>query len=350
MTASYLIRRARARRRKQPDRSGVFLIMAALGSTFLFTFAAFAIGGAWYYQSVVTSIEPPEQLIVGRDGGARIYDRHGTLLYTYLDERYGVGNRVEIDQVSPWIRHATIAAEDASFYSNSGINVRGIARAAVENLKPGDGLFDGSGGSSITQQLVKQVYFSAEERAQRSITRKAREAAIAVHLTREYEKDQILEWYLQEISYGGVLIGIEAASQGYFGVAASDLTIAEAAFLAGLPQSPYEYNPFEHFDAATARQHDVLDLMVKQGHLSAELAAWAKLDVIVLRPAERPFLAPHFVQFVGDEITRQLGDEALYRAGLEVHTTLDLGLQTRANLYLEQHLQTYEKTSGGHNG
>lgn len=351
MTSSYLVRRARARRRKQPDRtSGILLIISALGSSILVTFAALAIGGACYYNSVVSGIEPPEQLIVGRDGGARIYDRNGTLLYQYFDERYGMGDRIDLEHVSPWIRHATIAAEDASFYSNSGINVRGIARAAVENLKPGAGLFDGSGGSSITQQLVKNLYFSPEERAQRSVVRKAREAAIAVHLTREYEKDQILEWYLQEISYGGVLIGIEAASQGYFGVAASDLTIAQAAFLAGLPQSPYEYNPFEHFEAATARQHDVLDLMVKQGHLSAELAAWAKLDVIVLRPAERPFLAPHFVQFVGDEISRQLGDDALYRAGLEIHTTLDLGLQTSANLYLEQHLQTYEKTSGGRNG
>ena len=314
------------------------------------TFAALAIGGGCYYNAVVSGIEPPEQLIAGRDGGARIYDRNGTLLYQYFDERYGMGARIDLEQVSPWVRHATIAAEDASFYSNSGINVRGIARAAVENLKPGDGLFDGSGGSSITQQLVKQLYFSPEERAQRSIPRKAREAAIALHLTRKYEKNQILEWYLQEISYGGVLIGIEAASQGYFGVPASDLTLAQAAFLAGLPQSPSEYNPFEHFDAATVRQHDVLDLMVKHGQVSAELAAWAKFELISLRPSERPFLAPHFVQFVGDEITRQLGDDALYRAGLEIHTTLDLGLQTQANLYLEQHLRTYEKNSGGHNG
>lgn len=306
--------------------------------------------GFSYYFDVTGAVTSPEEAIAARGGGARIYDRNGVLLYEFLDEQYGIQRRLDLDEVSPLVRTATIASEDASFYSNPGLNVRGLTRAALENLRPGDDFFEGTGGSSITQQLVKQLYFTPEERRERSVARKIKEAALAVRLTRDYSKDQILEWYLNEIPYGGVLIGIGAASEGYFNKPASDVTLAQAAFLAGLPQSPGEYDPFTNFDRAKTRQHEVLDLMAKHKFITQEEANWAKLEVIELTPAPRPFLAPHFVNYVGDYIKATLGEAALYHGGLEVWTTLDLELQTQANEILERHLQTYEQSTQGHNG
>lgn len=329
---------------------GMLLLLAPL---LLITAAAgggLVAAGLSYYFDITGSVRSPEEAIAARGGGARIYDRNGVLLYELLDENYGIQRRLPLDQISPYIRDATIAAEDASFYSNPGLNFRGLVRAATENLNPGDGFLEGTGGSSITQQLVKQIYFTPEERRERSVARKLKEAALAVKLTQDYSKDQILEWYLNEIPYGGVLIGVGAAAEGYFGVPASDVTLAQAAFLAGLPQSPGEYDPFVNFEAAIARQHEVLDLMVKHKFITQETANWAKLEQIVLNPQPRPFLAPHFVNYVGDYIKATLGEAALYHGGLEVWTTLDLELNTRVNEILERHLQTYENSTRGHNG
>jgi membrane peptidoglycan carboxypeptidase len=303
-----------------------------------------------YYAGVKATAASPQEAINQRGGGARIFDRNGVLLYEFLDDRIGQQEPVKLSQVSPLIQNATIAAEDASFYDNPGINIKGIARAGVENLKPGNGFLAGSGGSSITQQLVKQIYFTPEERQQRSIERKAREAALAIQITQNYSKEQILEWYLNEIPYGGTLTGIEAASEGYFGIPATDVTLAQAAFLAGLPQSPGQYDPFTNFDAARGRQQQVLDLMAKHGYISQETAGWAKLEVIELHPKPLPFLAPHFVNYVADYIRQTLGEQALLHGGIDVWTTLDLNLNQKANDILEQNLEKYEASSNGHNG
>ena len=253
-----------------------------------------------YYESVRATMESPQEAMAARGGGARIYDRNGTLLYEFLDDRYGRQYPVTLDDISPLIQNATVAAEDASFYENPGVNVKGLARAGIENFKPGDGFLQGTGGSSITQQLVKQLYFTQDQRQQRSLSRKLKEAVLAIELTRQFDKRQILEWYLNEIPYGGVLTGVEAASEGYFGLSATDVDLAQAAFLAGLPQSPTDYDPFQHLDAALQRQHEVLDLMAKHGFISQGDANWAKLAVIELHPKPEPFLAPHFVLYVGD--------------------------------------------------
>ncbi len=306
--------------------------------------------GTTYVASITGEVKSPVEAINERGGGARVLDRNGVLLYEFLDEDYGHQERVSLDAVSPWIIAATISAEDDSFYTNPGLNIRGLTRAATENLKPGDEFLEGTGGSSITQQLVKQIYFTPEERRERSITRKVREAAIAIEITRDYSKDQILEWYLNEIPYGGILTGIEAASQGYFGIPAKDVTVAQAAFLAGLPQSPGDHDPFTHYASAITRQHEVLALMVKHGRLDPETATWARLESITLNPKPQPFLAPHFVLYVADHIKATMGDEALYHGGLEVTTTLDLTLQEKANAILEKNLQTYENSTNGHNG
>jgi membrane peptidoglycan carboxypeptidase len=211
-------------------------------------------------------------------------------------------------------------------------------------------LLQGTGGSSITQQLVKQIYFTPEQRQQRSLSRKLKEAVLAVEVTRRYSKQQILEWYLNEIPYGGVLTGIEAASEGYFGISAKDVDLAHAAFLAGLPQAPSRYDPFTDLSAAIGREQEVLDLMAAHGFISQELANWTKLEAIDLHPKAQPFLAPHFVLYVGDYIKATLGEDALLHGGLDVYATLDLQLNAKANQILEQNLETYEASSNGHNG
>ena len=340
-----------SRRRGRTGRSPVLplLLVPLILVGLLIGVGGVGIGAAYLLNASGVETSPAEA-IANRGGGARVYDRNGVLLYEFLDEEYGHQERVPLSNVSPMIQSATMAAEDASFRTNPGLNIKGLIRASMENLRPGAGFLEGTGGSSITQQLVKQLYFTPEERRERSISRKVREAAVALELTRDYSKDQILEWYLNEIPYGGILTGIEAASRGYFGIPASDVTLAQAAFLAGLPQSPGEYDPFTHFEAAVERQREVLDLMVKHDFITAEAGAWAKYEVITLNPEPRPFLAPHFVNMVGDYIRATLGEEALLRGGLDVRTTLDLNLQNRANAILEEHLQTYEDSTQGHNG
>jgi membrane peptidoglycan carboxypeptidase len=343
------------RRMMRRNRGGRSLVPLALGLLTAPLLVAVCLGGGTYFaaSSFVRGLDDypsAAEAVAANGGGARIYDRHGTLLFQFLDEGYGQQTRVPLEDTSFWIRAATIATEDESFYQNPGISISGIGRAALDNLQPGDEFLQGRGGSSITQQLVKQIYFTPEEREQRSVERKLTEAVLAIRMTDEYEKDQILEWYLNEIPYGNNAIGIEAASLGYFGVHARDLTLAQSAFLAGLPQSPSMFDPFTSMDAAKARQAEVLGLMERHGAIDATMHSWALLEEIVLNPAPVPFLAPHFVLYAADYLRATLGEEALYHGGLSVLTTLDLALNDAANATLEQHLQSYEASAKGHNG
>ena len=227
----------------------VFLVLTVAGVT------GAAVYGVGQYDEIADSVVPPAQLLDQLPrGGARIYDRHGTLLYEFVDELSGLRRPVPLAEISPWLVQATIATEDQSFFENNGLNVRGLARAALENFTPfGDEFLQGSGGSSITQQLAKNIYIPREERAERSVDRKVKETVIALELTRQYDKGSILEWYLNSISYGGIYVGIEAASEGYFGKPASDLTLPEAALLAGIPQSPARYDPINNLPLAKIR-------------------------------------------------------------------------------------------------
>ncbi len=215
---------------------------------------------------------------------------------------------------------------------------------------PGHDLMEGTGGSSITQQLAKQLYFTQQQRGERTISRKAREMAIALELTRQYSKDQILEWYLNIIPYGSVYTGIEEASERYFSIPASDLSLAQAAFLAGLPQSPSRYDPITNFAAAKDRQIEVLDLMVKHGDLTQMEADCTKFADPQFNPSPMPFEAPHFVMYVADYIRATLGEDALLHRGLVVQTTLDLDLNNKAQQLLEQHLSENEAYTNAHNG
>ena len=357
------LRRRNRRRRTNGNGGGLHLgrwvwILGGLLALFLVGAIATAGGSLLYgkkkYDEFVVNVVPPEALLADLPrGGARVYDRNGVLLYEFIDEFGGLRRPVPLDDISQWVILATIATEDASFYENNGLNVRGLARAGVENLSPfgGTDFFEGSGGSSITQQLAKNVYIPKEERTQRTVERKLKEAAIALELTERYTKDQILEWYLNSISYGGIYVGIEAASEGYFGKQASELTLPEAALLAGIPASPARYNPLTNFPEAIARQHEVLGLMVRHGVITEVEAARARGTEIEFKANRFDIEAPHFVLGrIADEISERFGERALYEDGLEVVTTLDLTLQREAERILEEKIAEFEESSDGHNG
>ncbi|MSP23058.1 MAG: hypothetical protein EXR66_08680 [Dehalococcoidia bacterium] len=315
--------------------------------------AGIALYGAARYRDFVAGVQPPEELLASLPrGGARIYDRNGVLLYEFVDQLGGLRRPVPLDQISPWLIDATISTEDATYWENSGLNIRGLTRAAWENFSPfGGDAFSGSGGSSITQQLAKNVYISPEKRLERSVERKLKEAAIALELTQRYPKEQVIEWYLNSISYGGVYVGVEAASQGYFGKSASDLTLAEASLLAGIPQQPVRFDPLRNPQLAKARQSDVLELMVRHGRLNAKDASRARAEPLTLRQARFDIEAPHFVLGpVATEITERFGQNALYRQGLDITTSLDLELQKAAGEALETWIREFEVSSRGHNG
>ena len=321
-------------------------------------------GGTIYgkskYDELVSTVAPPEELLADLPrGGARIYDRNGTLLYEFVDELSGLRRPVLLSEIAKWLIQASIATEDSDFWENNGLNMRGLIRAAWENFSPvGGDVFEGSGGSSITQQLAKNVYIPREERAERSVERKLKEAAIAIELTNRYSKEQILEWYLNSISYGSIYVGVEAAAQGYFGKAAAELTLAESALLAGIPQQPALYDPFLNLDvegnltgAAKARQRTVLNLMVARGYINRAQAERAAGEQIELRTGRFEIEAPHFVLGrVALEIEQRFGPRALFDDGLEVITSLDLELQQRAEELLEQWIAEFEVQSDGHNG
>jgi len=274
----------------------------------------------------------------------KIYDRHGTLLYEITDPHQGLHTPLSLEDIPQTCIEATIATEDASFYRNPGVDSWAILRALYINLKGGEVL---SGGSTITQQLARNLLLSPEERTEISLTRKLREAILAWRLARTYSKDEILTLYLNETYYGNLAYGIEAASQTYFGKRAIELDLAECAMLAGLPQSPANYNPLENSEAAKARQSIVLELMAKQNYITAEEAEGAKTEKLGYAAVPFPIEAPHFVMYVRGQLERRYGLEAIYQQGLQVYTTLDLNMQNTAQRIARRHLAELAKQRDG---
>lgn len=267
-----------------------------------------ALAGFILYRVYAADMPPVEEVLSQQAGGAKIYDRNGRLLYEYVDDLAGLRRPVPLSEVSPYLRDATIATEDSSFYSNPGVNIKGLLRAAYENFLPGNlDFLQGTGGSSITQQLVKNIYIPEAERQKRSIGRKLKETVYAIELTQRYSKDQILEWYLNQISYGGIYNGVEAAAQGYFGKKASNLTLGEAALLAGIPACPSCYNPLENPDRALQRRTQVLVLMAEKGFITPAEGWVAAQEPLNLTSHRFLIDAPHWVlSYVGPELEKML--------------------------------------------
>ncbi len=274
----------------------------------------------------------------------RIYDRQGRLLYEILDPHGGAHTPVPLSEIPQACIDATIATEDASFYANPGVDGWAIVRAVWINLRGGEIL---SGGSTITQQLARNLLLSPEERAQVTLERKLRESILAWRIARTYGKDEILTLYLNETYYGNLAYGLEAAANTYYAKSAAELDLAECALLAGLPQLPAVYNPLENPRAARERQGVVLGLMVKHGAITQDEADQAAREDLRFASVSFPIEAPHFVMLVRSQLEREFGLEALYTQGLQVHTTLDLDAQHTAERIVRRRLEQLADTSGG---
>jgi membrane peptidoglycan carboxypeptidase len=263
----------------------------------------------------------------------RIYARDGsTLLYQMFDD--GQRTVVPLDQV-PWaMKAATIAVEDANFYDNPGVDIRGIVRALYLN-REGE---IRSGASTITQQLARNVLLSPDERADVSYSRKIREAILAYRLSRQFSKDQILSFYLNEVYYGNMAYGVEAAAQNYFGKGARDLNLAESSMLAGLVQAPNDLNPLVDPELAKRRQRIVLDLMVRQGLINQQQADAAFAVPLTYKQPTVNIAAAHYVFYVLEQLEREYGPDKLRRGGLRVVTTLDPRMQAIAEQTASQHI------------
>ena len=265
----------------------------------------------------------------------RILDRQGRVLYEISDPHQGRHTPVKFNDIPQYCREATIATEDANYYTHPGVDFIGILRAIWINLQGGEVL---SGGSTITQQLARNLMLSPDERSQRTLTRKLREAILAWRITQNFSKDDILALYLNEAYYGNLAIGLEAAAQVYFGKSVGELDLAECALLAGLPQSPGRYDPLSDLDAAKQRQTVVLDLMAKQGYVTPDRAELAKTEDLQFAATPFPIEAPHFVAYVRQWLEDRYGLEAIYTQGLVVTTTLDLDWQNTAQAIAQRHL------------
>ncbi|MCA9397667.1 PBP1A family penicillin-binding protein, partial [candidate division WWE3 bacterium] len=251
----------------------------------------------------------------------KIYSRQNDLLYEIFDEQRRT--LVQLSDIPQYLIDATISTEDSDFYHHSGFDVMGIMRSAFRVVTEGQ---IRGGGSTITQQLVKNVFLSPEQ----TYTRKLKEVILAMQLEATYEKNEILQMYFNEVGYGGNYYGIGAAAEGYFGKSVQDLSLAESAFLAGLPQSPSLYNPrFGDPELAQARFELVLDYMVREGKLTQEEADTAKQEDVIasVKPTDIDIRAPHFVFYVKQQLVEQFGEKLVEQGGLRVTTTLDMGKQ-----------------------
>lgn len=282
----------------------------------------------------------------------RILDANGNLLYEILDPNAGRRTYVPLAEISPYMLAATIATEDEDFYNHPGFSVTAIARAYLQNREGGEIV---SGASTITQQLARMLLFAPEEANQRTYIRKVREAILAAEITRRYSKDEILELYLNEIYFGNLAYGVEAAAETYFGTSASQLTLAQASFLAGLPQAPSVYDIYTNRETTLARQQDVLRLMYtlsaedgciyvsnspERVCVSLDEAAAAGLETLDYRfnTPGVDMRYPHWVNYIRSLLEAQYDPQTIYRSGFTVYTTLDPELQDMAQETLSEHV------------
>lgn len=280
-----------------------------------------AIFSFWFWYNILRTLPAPEDLVKHpRPQTTHILDRNGNLLFKiYRNENR---TKLTLSEIPLPAQEATIAIEDAEFYNHPGFSLRGILRAAQKMLTRGEV----QGGSTITQQLVKNALLTNEK----TFTRKIREVITAVRAELKYSKNEILEMYLNEVSYGGASYGIEEASQSYFGKDAKDLTLAEAALLAGLPGAPSKFSPIANTQAAKERQTLVLDRMVQERFITSEKAEEAKSEELNFVGQKGPIKAPHFVMYVKQLLAEKYGEQYVEQGGLTVTTSLDLNLQEQA--------------------
>lgn len=293
------------------------VFLAALGIVFL--------GGLSFYLPLSLKRFDPKPVV-----SIRILDRRGVLLREVLSDEGGRCRWIGLKEMSRDLLAATLASEDRHYLAHSGVNPYAVLRAFIQNLK---GQRIVSGASTITQQVVRNVY-----RFRRSLLSKIVEAWLAVRLEHTLSKDEILVQYLNRIAYGNQAFGIEAASQLYFDKSASDLSLAESAFLVPLPRAPSELNPYRHFASAEKRQKELIRRMREMGLITGDKRDRALQETLNLISEKEKFRAPHFCDFILEKIP-----PAERRTAAAVRTTLDYDLQEKVETLLKNHLDSLEQ-------
>ncbi|MCG3208856.1 MAG: Monofunctional biosynthetic peptidoglycan transglycosylase [Anaerolineae bacterium] len=313
-------------------------LVAVIALSIVGTFLV-AVGSAYaVYDSFAQQLPDPSAIETEQEDfeTSKIYDRTGkVLLYELFDPYRGDRSYVKLTEIPEFCRDATIVLEDKNFYQNLGFDVEGIGRAFWQNLQGGQV----QGGSSITQQLIKNILIDQEERTKLSYTRKLKELILAVEITRRFSKDQILEWYFNTNSYFNLAYGIDAAARVYFDKPASALSKAECAMLAPIPQFPF-LNPINSPDEAKYRQWITLKRMVEEGAITEAEAKEIYAEPVEVRQMEQRFdiKAPHFAMYVREELERKFDPDLVYRGGLKVYTSLDYDLNEQAQKIAVDHI------------
>jgi penicillin-binding protein 1C len=334
--------------RRRGNAGKVIGAIAGLAVAFFLFFAVTIVAGALSTAAAVAATVQQYQEINGSLPNAAkvsadtfqttcILDRNGKLLQEIADQDYGWRTFVPFEKISPYLIDATVASEDATFWSHDGVEPFAIMRGALI-IAGGSG---SSGGSTITQQLVRSVHPEAIG-TEVSITRKWREGLAAVALERQFSKHDIITMYVNQIFYGNRSYGIEAAAQTYFHKPAAELTLSEASLLAGIPQQPTNFNPALYPENAFRRQEYVLDQMVKHGYITRAEATAAKADHPTVYPSREGDGAvldhPHFVQYVYEYLAEKYPDKDFTKGGFNIYTTIDTGLQDRAEELVAQNI------------
>ena len=311
--------------------------LIAIGALTLFVGSAVGVGALWAFTILprslpsVTALETLQPV-----QGSRIYDDNDEPMTELHVERRIF---VPLAQIPPALRDAIIATEDRRFYSHWGVDPIGIARAVVQNYRRGRIV---EGGSTITQQLAKVLFLTADK----SLERKLKEAVLALELERRYSKDRIIEMYLNQVYFGHGAYGVEAAARTYFGKSVSELTAREAALLAGLPRAPSNYSPFDHANAAKRRRELVLRRMVEYGALREEDAKRiARTDLGLIAPERRRTTGQYFLDYVQQTLEAKYGADLVFKGGLNIYTTLSPSMQLAAEQAMRDGLKALEGRS-----
>ncbi|HOR78382.1 MAG TPA: transglycosylase domain-containing protein, partial [Anaerolineaceae bacterium] len=329
---------------KAPKKKKSFPWQAILGAILFLLIIGIVFVGMQYFR--IASTLPSVAELRSRTSQfetTRILDRNGNILYEMVDPNAGKRTYVPLERISPYMIAATIATEDKEYYNHPGFDVVAVARALWQNYTSGEIV---SGASTITQQLARMLLLQ-DERFEQSYERKAREIILAAEITRRYSKEEVLELYLNEIYYGNLAYGVEAAAETYFNTTAADLNLWQAAFLAGLPQSPAVYDVYNNREATLTRSRAVLVLMYQLSEeknciyigenldkvcVSAAdaLAAREQIETYAFVQKQNTMRFPHWVVYIQSLLEQQFDAQTIYRSGFTIYTTLDPNLQEAA--------------------
>lgn len=350
---------------KKSGRSAFFKVLVGLLFFFVFIGVVIASFGVYEYFSIVSGLPPVDNLAqhASQFKTTRILDRDGNILYEIIDPNAGRRTYVTLDKISPYLIASTIATEDKEYYNHPGYDFFGMMRALYQNYTSGEIV---SGASTITQQLARTLLFTYDERIDKSYDRKAREIVLSAEITRRYSKEDILELYLNENNYGNAAYGIEAAAQTYFRTSAKDLNLAQASFLAGIPQTPAVYDITTNREETLNRHKQVLTLVYQYNQekgciyvsnneqpvcVTADEAIQAARDIENYNFVfpENNMQYPHWVNYVRALLDEEYGPQTIFRSGFNVYTTIDPDIQDKAQELVKNQVASMidKNVSGG---